>query len=406
MCTTQVFYGQNMTSLPVSAFIDSNYPQVEPHYLYDFHPPVLADILTMAPIDYIPSYQDRYFMSIYGPRHKEVSTSNIGYFDFHKGSDITAVVEHNGVSYDASNAPPIYCMCDGVVSEIFDGPDSEMEATGTGRYVTVKCDSSFRADPSWGNIYIAFRHLASVGSDIQLDARVAKGEVIGQMGASGTTSTVHLHLSVIRKNTGSSINVQPMRIFDPQTTPHLLDYLHNAEINQLKVGVDSAVFRLVIPYNQSQIRAIHVQLEGTSYERIYDFEAISIYPEEERDDNDIIPGLELFAYPYNRGHSAYRRVWDRYQENQIPANYPASLDANHENFYPFLSEGLLQSPSYVLDLKVADLPLNYNINDLKIEVIDIFGHGLRSYGTSNTSDQFAWGMVLTEEDDAEEKKQR
>lgn len=387
--------------LTVTTFTDFSYENVEPSHDYNFDYPVYADILDEDPLSYEPEYNNRYFMSIYGPRHKSVSTSNIGYFDFHKGSDMTPDVSYNGVEYDDDNAPDIHCMCDGEIYEIFTGPNPEN--TGTGMYVTVKCDSVFQANSDWENIYTAYRHLDSIEPGLNEGDSISKGDVVGVMGESGYTSNVHLHFSVIRRNTGSQINVHPMRLFNPDSIPHLLSHLTTAEITQLEHSTDEALFRIAVPYNMANIRAIEVSLDGGGYEKIYDFEAVSQLAEEDRDDNDAVEGLELFAYPFNRGHSCYRRVWDKYEDNQITLDYPACPDLGSGNFFPFLSEGLHQAPSYVLDLRVLDLPANFDIEDLNIKVIDIWGYGVEANGTTQASDEhFAWAMITDEDDDAEE----
>ncbi|MEO1263448.1 MAG: Ig-like domain-containing protein [Bacteroidota bacterium] len=396
-----MLHAQIPVSLNVTPFTDFNYEDVEPVHDYDFDYPVYADILSADTSSYSPSYSDRYFMSVYGPRHKEVSTSNIGYFDFHKGSDMTSDVTYGGVTYDENTPPEIHCMCDGEVYEIFTGPDPE--STGTGMYVTVKCDSNFQANPDWGNIYTAYRHLDSITAGLMVGDTLSKGDVVGLMGASGHTSTVHLHFSVIRRNTGSQINVHPMRLFNPDSIPHLVNHLTTAEITQLEHQSDEALFRLSVPYNMANIRAIQVSLPDSAYLKTYDFETVSILPEEDRDDNDAVDGLELFVYPFNRGHNAYRRVWDRYDDGQITTDYPACPDLGAGHFYPFMHEGLHQTPAYVLDLRVKDLPANYDITDLNIQVIDIWGYGVEANGVEqDTTEHFAWAMITDEDDDSEE----
>ncbi len=387
--------------LTVNPFTDFSYTDVEPNVAYNFDQPVFADILTTAPGNYVPSFNNRYFMSIFGPRHKSVATSNIGFFDFHKGADITANVDFNGTSFDEITPPNIHCVCDGEIYNIFTGPNPE--STGTGIYVEVKCNDIFHANPAWSNVYTAYRHLTSVEPGLNVGDPVNKGDILGLMGSTGYTTTVHLHFSVIRRNTGTSINVQPRRIFSPTLTPHLISHLTTAEITQLSQSATEALFRIAIPHNQANIRAIEVNLTGTAYSKTYDFEAIGLLPETDRDDNDIVAGLELFAYPFNRGHSAYRRVWDRYEEGQIPAIYPASPDAGSGQFFPFLSEDLFQTPAYVLDLKVKDLPTGFNISDLSIKIIDIWGYGVEANGQNQpTNEHFSWSMIDVEENDAEE----
>ena len=396
-----MLHAQIPVTLNVTPFTDFDYENVEPVNNYNFGYPVHADILSTGSASYSPTYSDRYFMSVYGPRHKEVSTSNIGFFDFHKGSDITSDVSFDGVTYDENSPPDIHCMCDGEVYEIFTGPDPE--STGTGMYVTVKCDSNFQANPDWGNIYTAYRHLDSIVAGLEVGDTLSKGDVVGVMGSSGHTSTVHLHFSVIRRNEGNQINAHPMRLFNPDSIPHLTNRLTTAEITQLEHTSDEALFRIAVPYNMANIRAVHVSLPDSAYEKTYDFETVSQLAEEDRDDNDAVDGLELFAYPFNRGHNCYRRVWDRYEDGQITTDYPACPDLGAGHFFPFLSENLHQTPAYVLDLRVKDLPPNFDIADLSIQVIDIWGYGVEANGIEqDTSAHFTWAMIEDEDDDSEE----
>ena len=394
-------YAQIPAPLNVTPFTNFNYENTEPPYNYNFGYPVYADILSEDPGTYEPVLDNRYFMSVFGPRHKYVATSNIGYFDFHKGSDMTAEVSFGGVDYDENNAPDIHCMCDGVIHEIFTGPNAE--ETGEGIFVTVKCDSSFKANPDWGNIYMAYRHLASVANGLQEGDSISMADLVGVMGETGHTSTVHLHFSVIRKNEGSEINVHPRRVIDPADIPHLANHLTEAEITQLEYTSNEALFRIAVPYNMANIRAIKASLPNGVYEKTYDFEVVSELPEDDRDDNDAVDGLELFAYPFNRGQDLYRRFWDGYKNGELTIPYPASPDLGTGNFYPFLNKGLHQTPAYVLDFKVKNLPQNYDIEDLNIQVIDIWGYGVEANGMLQANNEhFAWAMITDENDDAEE----
>ena len=65
-------------------------------------------------------------MSVFGPRFKLVSSSNVGYFDFHQGSDITPDVTSGGVTYHEDSPPPIVSMCAGEVDDVIDGRDSDV----------------------------------------------------------------------------------------------------------------------------------------------------------------------------------------------------------------------------------------------------------------------------------------
>ena len=393
-------FGQRPTQLNTTSFIDLNGQDVEPAYNYDMIPPVEADILD-SPNDYIPNMSNRYFMSVFGPRHKEVSLSSIQFFDFHKGTDITWRVNHGDEVYTADNPPNIQNMCDGVVYDIYNPGNNEAENTATGRFVVVKCNQSFAGNPSWGNIYIAYRHLDEINEDLQEGHPISAGTLIGSMGETGHTNTVHLHMSVIRRNTGSQINVHPMRIFDPTSIPHLLDYLEDAEITQLKYSETEALFRIAIPYNQANLKSLKFSLPDDAYTNTYDFEVVSQFEEADRDNHNIVPGLELFVYPFNRGEPAYDRHWNKFDDNEITSVYPSSPH-NSQDFAPFLSEGLLQTPAYVLDVKINDLPEGYDIEDLQIELIDIYGRGIRANGVQSEGG-FAWAMINSEDDDAEER---
>jgi murein DD-endopeptidase MepM/ murein hydrolase activator NlpD len=392
-------------SLPLTTipFTDTGYPDIEPAYSYGFDYPVKADILNAEPEGYSPVFGHRYFMSVYGPRYKQVSTSNVGFFDFHQGADIIHDVTYDGIVYDDNNPPDIFSACKGIVDKINDGPDSELEQTGSGRWIRIKCDTHFTANPGWGNIYLAYRHLASIDPAVySVGASVAQGQRIALMGESGETTTVHLHYSV-RRYTGSDfINVHPARVFDPLAIPHLMAPLSNIEIRQMTYSSSDARFRLLVPYNEANIRAITVKTADNSYSRTYDFEAISEYAGSDRDNNDYVAGLELYAYAFNRGYTAYRRYLQKLDE--FPPSYPASLQHPAINFRPLLNEGILQTPAYVLDVIAKNLPVGYGIDDLSIEVIDIWGNGIRAFGDSsqNLDSSAAFVLLDNSEDDAEE----
>ncbi len=393
-------------SLPITTFTDFSHTP-EPAYSYNFGDPVYADIFNENSSTYKPSMSNRYYISIYGPRHKpEPATSNIGYFDFHRGSDITPDVKYteNGVTtiYDENNAPPIRCMCEGDVVEILDGDDATVEATGEGRSVIVKCDDVFAADPTWGNIHIAYRHLESIS--VAINDEVEIGDEIGIMGESGLTENVHLHLSAIKieAGTGKKRNVHPMRIFNPDGYDHLLDQLTQAEITQLDYDANSALFRIVVPYNMANFKHIKVTADG-GYVRTYDFEEIAKKTVNESDDNDIVNGLELFAYPFNRGRDAYRRFWNRYDDGWLDDTYPASPDRGTGNYYPFLSENLLATPAYVMDILVKDLPAGYNIQNVQISLLDIYGHGVKANGQFANGSFFAYARADEHAKDVEHK---
>ncbi|AWB68101.1 hypothetical protein C2869_17470 [Saccharobesus litoralis] len=388
--------------LNVSSFVDANYQNVEPAYQYDFVAPIAADILQQAPDSYTPSYSHRYFTSIFGPRYKYVSSSNVEYFDFHKGMDFTAVVQNGGQNFDEITPPSIVSRCDGVISKIVDGNLQEMESTGEGRYVEVMCDQTFNGN-NWGNIYMAYRHLESVENGLQVGQDIDKGDVVGLMGETGHTSTVHLHYSVMRHNGQTRVNVNPMRTFDPLATPHLHAHLQSAEISQLDHDIDSAMFRVILPYQQTAIRALTISLDGGNYSRTYDFEAVSEHAGDLRDNNDYVQGLELFAYPYNRGQTNYARYVDKMA--QMPQSYPASSHNDHHHHKPFINRSLNTEPGYALDIRVSDLPFDFDISQLKIELIDVYGYGVRAYGQADVDyPSIVFWPLQHDEDDAEQRE--
>ncbi len=387
--------------LQVSAFTDTDYPQIEPAYNYDFGPPVAADILSEDPSAYQPTYTKRYFTSIFGPRYKSVSSSNVGYFDFHQGMDLDAEVSHNGNNYNKDNPPAILSRCDGEISEITEGPDEELEKTDGGRWVEVGCNQEFNGN-NWGPVYMAYRHLKSITEGLKKGDKISKGDIIGIMGESGHTTNVHLHYSVMRRNEGRRINVNPMRTFDPKATPHLHSFLNDdVEISQLYHARNTALLRVTVPHQQTALRALTVSLEGHDYIRTYDFEKISKDAGDQRDQNNYVKGLALFAYSYNRGQSGYTRYLST--RNSMPQAYPASTKNPAENLNPILSNGLNTEPAYNLDVLVSDLPDGFSMSDLKIELIDIYGYGVYAYGDDAAGhNSVVFSQINAENDAAEE----
>ena len=132
-----------------AAGTEHSHPDAEPAFAYDLVPSVAADVLNADPNVYVQSMDARYFMSVFGPRFKSVSSSNVSYFDFHRGSGITPDVVAGGVTYEEDTLLPIVSMCAGEMDDVIDGPDSEMEELGTGRSLQVLCDQEF-AVSGWG----------------------------------------------------------------------------------------------------------------------------------------------------------------------------------------------------------------------------------------------------------------
>ncbi|MBS04018.1 MAG: hypothetical protein CMQ24_15120 [Gammaproteobacteria bacterium] len=328
-----------------------------------------------------------------------VSSSNFGYFDFHQGSDITPDLTSGGVTYHEDSPPPIVSMCAGEVDDVIDGPDSEMEQLGTGRSLQVRCDQHF-AVPGWGPILIAYRHLGAIEAGLPEGARVEKGQLIGPMGASGHTSNVHLHLSVRRRDETGTHNVHPLRLFDPATMPHLLTAMADSEVWQLERNASDILFRIAVPHSMAQILA--VGLAGPGYEKRYDFEHVSEMADDDRDQKNFIDGVELFAYPFNRGLVAYQRyLFDR---ADFPQPYPASPLAPTDDFYPMPKRGLLTTPAYVIDVRFSDLPPDYDPTQYTLTLTDVFGAGLRATALAHRSPDvhLAFAPIVEDAQDGEE----
>ncbi len=382
LCFIPVFASaQTPLLLGTDSFFNNLYPDREPAYNYSFISPLYNDVLNQNG-SYVPSMTNRYFMSLFGPRYKEVSSSNVGFYDFHIGQDFTPVFQHNGTSYHDNNLPDMVCRCNGVVYAVKDGVDSVLEKTAEGRSITIQCNEAFITNPNWGKVYMNYRHLQSFYGNFQTGDSIHAGDTLGAVGASGLTTTFHLHYSVSRRHNNKLLNVHTSRVFDSEAMPHLMQPLNKqAEIYQLGTWNDSALYRLVIPRTMVNIRYIKVSYDGV-FQRLYDFEEMANFEEEIRDDNDFIEGLEFFAYPFNQALSAYNRY--NAAKNTMPAVFPASPQRG--DHFPIPNTGLFTSPAYVFDIRVLDLPDQPDYSRLSIEIMDIWGNALRAQGfQSNTS---------------------
>ncbi|MDX5320903.1 MAG: Ig-like domain-containing protein [Bacteroidota bacterium] len=358
-----------------SSFV--NFITREPDFNYNLIDPLRADVLSANPDSFIPTLTNRYFMSMYGPRFKQVSSSNIGFYDFHIGQDINPLLNYNGTTYDENNLPPGICACTGVVDEIIDGPDSLMEKLGTGRSLRVKCNEEF-AVAGWGNILLAYRHLGSIAPHWQLGDSIFQNDTVGIIGESGHTETNHLHYSVQKRVDGKTENVHTMRVFNPAAAPHLFRKMNKSlEVYQLGYWQDSALFRLVIPQNMLATKRITLVYD-TLFERVYDIEEVAELDESVRDDNDVIPGMRYFAYPLNHFQTAYARYEDK--KGDFPVVYPASPARGNGNFYAIPQEGLFLTPAFVMEILALDLPANYDITKVKIKVLSIHGQEFTASG--------------------------
>lgn len=370
---------------------DSLLPDIENSvYSYNFGYPILSDILSNQPS--VPSYSKRYQMSLFGPRYKTTWGSNETTYDFHQGEDFSGDFTYNGITYttdttminpDSSNLAKLVCACKGIVDDVIDGTDAAMELIETGRSVRVKCNALFdikNKTTDWGNIYIVYRHLSRViaakGDSINV------GDTIGVMGNSGYTSTVHLHFSVQRKSSTKFVNVHPMRIFDPNAITYLHTSLKTAYIEHIHSWTDSAVLRLSIPRPQMCIKQIKVKYKNV-IDKTFDFETIS--DDANRDNYNIVPGISVLAYNFNRASSQYKR----YQStaSNMLAFYPASpLRDTALGIFPIEDKPPYNDAQIVasFDLMVRNLPVGYSYKDIEVQISDIYGNTVKTVNTSTS----------------------
>ena len=375
-------------------------------YPYDFKNPVYSDILcdqieqqgTGCTKNLGNEPAERYQISVFGPR---MTVSNLvikSTFDYHLGADIinkTKTITDN-------NLPDIKCMCDGEVVQIQEITNTStqsgrriakscsgtlstttignVETTGEGQYVTVKCNTSYEgygAD-NWGNIYLAYRHLSAINNSLTVGSVVSKGSTIGKMGNTGETTVNHLHLSAQRRScpSGQYYNVHPMRLFNPEKNPHIARTLDNSEIEIYFLNINTwktdnfLLFRFAVPYYQANLE--YISIKSGSIERVFDFEQRSYETDSnptERD-NNAFDNMELFVFPFNRNESA-SSFYERYK-GALPADHSGKK-------YAIPSTGVFAKSAYVLDIKTnLGRQSNVTTNGLNFSVFDIWGKGVRA----------------------------
>ena len=379
--------------------------------------------------EYDPDFRLRYFMSVFGPR---LILRNGEYrYDFHLGADIIDLERPE----DDSNLPDLICMCDGTVNEYLkldnandiDNPNGVgrktgihctngvvieppmgdqsliVDQTGTGQYLTVKCDAKYPVEMGFGDrdVYISYRHMQSFASDYQIGDTLEMGEEIGKMGKSGITSNYHLHLSALRRGCDENpsqrfINVHPMYLFNSQYNPHLIQKLSNEDLfdNDATTLVqqeinpeihflnydsfspgDDVIIRIVLPYHHAQIKEIIIRdtlSQDPQGVWIFDFFQRGLLNEAERDtpywdmNGDGVSDT-VFVHHFNRGTSA-QFLYDSHSSESHFDKHPGKT-------WPILNEGVYRTSAYILDLKVVDF-LGQK-NDMEIKVVDIWGHGIK-----------------------------
>ncbi|MEM7036940.1 MAG: T9SS type A sorting domain-containing protein [Bacteroidota bacterium] len=339
---------------------------------YQFIYPVCTDIFDS--LNYYPPNQGVYNKATYGFRYL---SNTAGKSDNHGGFDYWNEVECDGVAYDDAMLHPILCMCDGIVSEVIHGPDSIMELTPEGRSVQVLCDSLHQSLGS--NIWINYRHLSGLGPKAVVadtaapnSVSISKGDTIGWAGESGITSNVHLHLSAESDHPDyGHFFMNTARIFDPEAEANVLRPLDHARMELLQDWPDSALFRIIWPWDRTLNR---IQFENGSFSETFDFEAAYDTGSPVRDQPGALPGFSVYAYQFNGFRTAKYR-YDLEKPN-MPAFYPASpqrdtnLTLYNYTHFPITHD----SVAYVYDVVVHDLPMGHDPDSFVVRMSDVWGY--------------------------------
>jgi hypothetical protein len=361
---------QQMTT---STYRDLSIPYIEINPSnYDFSYPILSDILDS--INFNPPDDGVYLVAGYGHRYL---SSTVNKSDNHGGFDFWPNHVYNGITYDANNKVDIICMCDGIISQVLNGPDSVLNLTATGRSVQVLCDSSSQVFGT--EIKINYRHLSALGTLATIadtatnTVFINKGDIIGKIGNSGTTNNVHLHLSTqtTQHPLYGNAFVNTARLFDPTKHPGVLEPLSDARIEILHDWQDSTLFRITWPFNQSLNQ---VEFTNQSDTIVFNKEEAYDTGSSIRDNHDCIPNVSVFAYQFNGKLTASTRYLNAM--NNMPAVYPAAPQRDTN----LLLHGYLHLPitydsvAYVYDFVLKNLSPNHIKEDFVVKVSDVWGY--------------------------------
>ncbi len=359
--------------MDTSSYRDLTIPYIElnPTY-YNFDYPICSDIFNSS--EFSPPNDGVYTKATYGHRYLSSTTNKT---DNHGGFDYWSTLVCDGVAYDNDNNIAIISMCDGVISDVISGLDADLEQTATGRSVQVTCDSLFQAFNS--SIKINYRHLSALDSLTTIadtaaenTIRISKGDIVGYMGASGFTSNVHLHMSA--QTTHPVLNsayVHTARLFDPTLHPSVLGTLKDVKIELLHDWTDSALFRIIWPYNQTISR---FEFINQSFNVVFDKEEAYDTGSAIRDEHDCIPGIKVFAYQFNGKQTAAARYQN--EMANMPPIYPASpqRDADPSTYiYPHIPI-IHDEVAYVYDFLIENIPPSHVAEDFVVKVSDVWGY--------------------------------
>jgi murein DD-endopeptidase MepM/ murein hydrolase activator NlpD len=103
---------------------------------------------------------------------------------------------HEGVDIIANKGQAVYAVADGVITKTYNSQNSPLSGNGV-RLTTAD------------GTYFFYAHLDTVAPGIGLGSVVTAGQVLGTVGATGNTTTPHLHFEVHPQG-GAAVNPYPI----------------------------------------------------------------------------------------------------------------------------------------------------------------------------------------------------
>jgi hypothetical protein len=344
------------------SYRDTTLPRVELNGgHYDFIYPVQKDFYDST--TFFPPTDGRFFVQNYGPRF-------IGNYDNHQGTDIWGYTTNNGVT---TRNPIALCMCDGVVEDLQNDVDSIINLTSHGRKIRIQCDSFSQVFNS--PIHIAYLHLDTIWANLTLGTRVRKGDTIGNIGETGTTTLEHLHLDYYGVpnqwgNTTARKFLNPMRLFDPHQYPHVIGTLKDVQIEILQDWADSTLIRVHWRHNQHINR---FEFTNGGYQNIYDVE------ESRASKSQFEPSIwwakdSMNVFPYRT--NGYRTALYYFNNSIMPAYFPASPSRDTSAvLYGYTHRPLtVDSVINIYDFMLKEVPSGHRTQDWRVKLSDVWGY--------------------------------
>lgn len=260
---------------------------------------------------FAPSNNTRVISGVFGPRLKWGGAR----YDHHEGLDFFA--QYDPKTY-RNGAHPVLSVMDGVVTQVIAPSNPERTETGNKVVITHPVPwTKFGGKKDWGNVQTAYLHLSSI--NVQQGQPIKAGAEVGKAGATGYTSTVHLHFNCYR---GRGINVNPARLFSPKTFKGAVAPLSKRTIEvewlEFDRAAGTALARVYLAHNAYTLDGF-VFTVGKNKSRAVSFEHVTATQRKQRDtgDKDLFPNLRLFPLRYNGGGAI-----DRVNARNVPRAWP------------------------------------------------------------------------------------